>query len=123
MGKGKKVTENKRSILHSSVKAQGSIKAQKNSHSRNWIAEKHIQSFLLGNHERAAFTSSSYLHLMNSALDFPGVYSCAIDSFIELVYYSLYNKLKELTHLSPMIHRLFVSCQDYEGIFNNLSLI
>ena len=65
--------------------------------------------------------TNSRLHLLNSVLKSSGVYSCAIDSFIELVYYILYPKLKELPELthSIFLRIIFECCNVYENLTRN----
>jgi len=66
------------------------------------------------------YPSSQYLHLLNSVLDSPGIYSYAVDSFIELIYYCVYDKLKVFTHLSNTPYTLFTLCQQYDTLFGTI---
>ena len=64
-------------------------------------------------------TQRNYLHLLNSVRDTPGVYSCAIDSFLELMFYCVFNSIKEFDAVSPTIQRVLFSCQQYEILLRN----
>ena len=44
-----------------------------------------------------------HLHFMNSALDRPGVFSCAVDAFLEIYKKILFKSLKDLAEPSPFI--------------------
>ena len=53
-------------------------------------------------------------HLMNTVRERPGVYSCAIDSFIELCFYNLYPVLANLyPHLTPFLLMIHDCCKKY----------
>lgn len=59
-------------------------------------------------------------HLRNTVRETPGIYSCAIDSFLELCYHSLYPYFKSLAPFSSyFLNLLFTSCQRYEITVSN----
>ena len=57
--------------------------------------------------------------MLNSVRDTPGVYSCAIDSFLELMFYCVFNSIKESDAVSLTIQRVLFSCQQYEISLRN----
>ena len=64
--------------------------------------------------------TSPYYHLRNTVRETPGVYSCAIDSFLELCYYSFYLHLKDIApHFTYFLDLVYVTCQRYETITSN----
>jgi len=53
-------------------------------------------------------------HLLNTVRERPGVYSCAIDSFIEVCFYNLYPLLTDLyPHLTPFFLLIHDCCKKY----------
>jgi len=56
---------------------------------------------------------------MNSVWKCPSVYSCAIDSFMELVYYVLFPEICKSSKLSLMPRMLFDVCNIYKGLKNS----
>ena len=57
---------------------------------------------------------SEFFHLLNTCRESPGVYSCAIDSFIELCFYNFYPLLTELyPNLTPFFLMIHDCCKKY----------
>ena len=60
-------------------------------------------------------SSQANYHLMNTSRENSGIYSCAIDCFVELCYYSIYPFLQNLApHLIYFFQLIFRACQRYE---------
>jgi len=54
-------------------------------------------------------------HLMNTVCDTPSVYSCAIDSFIELCFYNLFPVLNNLfPYMTNFCHLIYDCSQKYK---------
>ena len=52
---------------------------------------------------------------MNTVLEMPDVFSCAVDSFIELYYYAIFPLLKGISpNLTLFNDLIFSACQRYE---------
>ena len=58
------------------------------------------------------------IHFMNSSRDHPGIYSCAIDAFLEVSHAVLYPLLLELD-TGYFLDCLYHSCDLYESVLNN----
>ena len=52
-------------------------------------------------------------HLQNALRDDPNVYSCAIDSFIEIIYHVIFPKLTDISDLTNFVQLLYNSCHFY----------
>lgn len=60
------------------------------------------------------FISQRY-HLLNAVLKSPGIYSCAIDTFLELCYYVFYPYLKNIhPDMTHFCHKIYDACVKYD---------
>lgn len=98
-------------VLHKiSMKAGTSMKTHDNHHCQ---ATPHMPA--------------SHVHLMNTVIQTPGVYSCAIDSFIELCYHVIFPYLQQLhphlTSFCQVIHAASVRYQLHTSGVPNINYV